>query len=153
MAELNLTADVWIFQKLYQRSAIVLLKGNASLSLYGSNCTTNAAGGGTCFSAPFKVPVTSVSYQLANGTIIDGNSTSSAGHDTDGDYAEEDNDKHGQDDGSDGDYGNSTDDSNDSGTATYTEDTSVQEESTSSGDDEPYDGQYHLHGFFVLTVE
>ncbi|KAF4535266.1 uncharacterized protein LTHEOB_2258 [Lasiodiplodia theobromae] len=145
--------NIWIFQKLYQRSAIVLLKGNASLSLYGGNCTTNAVGGGTCSGAPFKVPVTSVSYQLANGTIIDGNNTSSAGDDTHGDYAEEDNDKHGQGYDDDGDYDNSTDDSSDSGTATYTEDTYVQEESTDSGDDEPYDGQYHLHKFFILTPE
>ncbi|KAL1638246.1 hypothetical protein SLS56_000054 [Neofusicoccum ribis] len=68
--------NVWLSQKLYQRGSVVILKGSAPLSLYGSNCTTNAVGGGTCFGPPFKVAVTSVSTQLPdNSTTIGSNST------------------------------------------------------------------------------
>ncbi|KKY16329.1 hypothetical protein UCDDS831_g07103 [Diplodia seriata] len=133
--------DVWISQRLYQRSAIVTLKGTAPLYLYGRNCTTNAIGGGTCSGPPFNVPVTSVSIQLANGTIVDNDSTSSEDNGAQGNDAGDGNEDGGQDDDQDDDQdgdqddGNSTDDYSSSGATTSTGDADVQGESITSGDD------------------
>ncbi|OJD34708.1 uncharacterized protein BKCO1_21000125 [Diplodia corticola] len=121
--------NVWITQKLYQRSAIVMLKGSAPLHLYGGNCTTDAVGGGTCSSPPFKIPVTSVSIQLANGTVV-GDDSTSPGNGVQGDDAAGGSSEEGsQDSGSSQDDGSLTDDYSGSGTAGSSEDT------TTSGDD------------------
>ncbi|KAL0259856.1 hypothetical protein SLS55_005596 [Diplodia seriata] len=135
--------NVWISQKLYQRSAILTLKGTAPLYLYGRNCTTNAIGGGTCSGPPFNVPVTSVSIQLANGTIVENDSTSSEDNGAQGNDAgdgneyggQEDDQDDDQDDGTSQDDGNSTDDYSSSGATTSTGDADVQGESITSGDD------------------
>ncbi|GME33885.1 hypothetical protein BKCO1_21000125 [Neofusicoccum parvum] len=146
--------NVWLSQKLYQRGSVIILKGSAPLSLYGSNCTTNAVGGGTCFGPPFKVAVTSVSTQLPdNSTTIGSNSTavdiSALGEDdaapegaTPDDY-DTDSAEHGSasDDSTTQEDGTAQDDS------THQEDSAIEEESAPQGDDKPHQDDYpYGHG-------
>ncbi|KAH7055513.1 hypothetical protein B0J12DRAFT_775863 [Macrophomina phaseolina] len=155
---------LWLSQKLYQRGAIVELKGSVPLHLYGGNCTTNAVGGGTCYGPPFTVPVISATTKLAsNGTEVGSNRPTpddggSNGEESAEDNSTEDESNNGQEDSIDQSSDNAPDEpdtSSDGDTAgdsvqdestTSEEDTtgdSVQEESTTSDEDEPHESGSH----------